>query len=90
MKNSSSRILTTHVGSLARPAELMEMMWAKENGGSYDPETVAHWASLWVGVGMDEARATTLAQEFLEYCQTAGQTVTIAALNKWAHCQTEA
>ena len=29
MKNSSSRILTTHVGSLARPPEIMEIMRAK-------------------------------------------------------------
>jgi len=36
MRSSTDRILTTHVGSLARPAELLEIMRAKENGDSYD------------------------------------------------------
>ena len=26
------RFLTTHVGSLPRPEDLMEMMWAREDG----------------------------------------------------------
>lgn len=30
------RILTTHVGSLVRPAELVEILWARRNGESYD------------------------------------------------------
>ena len=38
MKRSSERILTTHVGSLARPHELLETMRAKEHGEPYDPE----------------------------------------------------
>ncbi len=41
MKTSSSRILTTHVGSLARPPELIELMWAKETGGPYDHDALA-------------------------------------------------
>jgi len=36
VKHSSERFLTTHVGSLARPADLLEMMLAKERGESYD------------------------------------------------------
>ena len=36
MKNSSSRILTTHVGSLVRPPALVEVMKVKESGQSYD------------------------------------------------------
>ncbi len=32
MKTSVDRILTTHVGSLARPADLLEMLWARERG----------------------------------------------------------
>jgi 5-methyltetrahydropteroyltriglutamate--homocysteine methyltransferase len=36
MKRSSSRILTTHVGSLIRPAKLLELVRARENGGSAD------------------------------------------------------
>jgi 5-methyltetrahydropteroyltriglutamate--homocysteine methyltransferase len=36
MKRSSDRILTTHVGSLARPTELLDTMKEKENGRDYD------------------------------------------------------
>ncbi len=38
MKRSSDRILTTHVGSLARPDGLLEMLWARERGESVDRE----------------------------------------------------
>ncbi len=37
MKTSTDRILTTHVGSLARPTELLDTMKEKENGRAYDP-----------------------------------------------------
>ena len=33
MKRSTNRILTTHTGSLPRPADLLEMMDAKERRG---------------------------------------------------------
>jgi 5-methyltetrahydropteroyltriglutamate--homocysteine methyltransferase len=36
MKTSTDRILTTHVGSLARPHALLETMREKENGRPYD------------------------------------------------------
>jgi len=36
MKRSSTRILTTHVGSLIRPAELLEFLRAKQGGRPYD------------------------------------------------------
>jgi 5-methyltetrahydropteroyltriglutamate--homocysteine methyltransferase len=36
MKQSADRFLTTHVGSLARPAELLEIMFAKERGQNYN------------------------------------------------------
>lgn len=36
MKRSTQRILSTHVGSLARPHELLETMREKENGRPYD------------------------------------------------------
>jgi 5-methyltetrahydropteroyltriglutamate--homocysteine methyltransferase len=35
---STDRILSTHVGSLARPHELLEVMREKEHGRDYDPE----------------------------------------------------
>jgi len=52
-----------------------------------DPETVELWASLWTAAGLEESRAKAAAPEFLAHCQTAEQTATIAALNKWAHCE---
>jgi 5-methyltetrahydropteroyltriglutamate--homocysteine methyltransferase len=36
MKRSEDRILVTHVGSLPRPAELLELLLARENGEHYD------------------------------------------------------
>jgi 5-methyltetrahydropteroyltriglutamate--homocysteine methyltransferase len=36
MKTSTDRILTTHVGSLPRPPDLLELLAAKENGAAYD------------------------------------------------------
>ena len=41
MKRSVSRILTTHTGSLPRPADLVEALNAKELGRSYDPRALA-------------------------------------------------
>ena len=38
MKRSEDRILTTHVGSLARPRELLDVMHAREHGEAYDEE----------------------------------------------------
>jgi 5-methyltetrahydropteroyltriglutamate--homocysteine methyltransferase len=37
MKRSTDRILTTHVGSLPRPADLLPLIRAKERGQAYDP-----------------------------------------------------
>jgi 5-methyltetrahydropteroyltriglutamate--homocysteine methyltransferase len=36
MKLSTDRILTTHVGSLPRPASILELLYKKENGEPYD------------------------------------------------------
>ena len=38
MRRSSERILTTHVGSLARPKELLDLMRARALGESYDAD----------------------------------------------------
>jgi 5-methyltetrahydropteroyltriglutamate--homocysteine methyltransferase len=38
MKRSTERILTTHCGSLARPAALLELLQAQRDGEAYDPE----------------------------------------------------
>ena len=42
MKRSADRILTTHVGSLPRPADLLEMNDARANGRDVDP---AAWSA---------------------------------------------
>ena len=36
MKRSTDRILTTHVGSLVRPPEILEMILAKTTGRPFD------------------------------------------------------
>jgi 5-methyltetrahydropteroyltriglutamate--homocysteine methyltransferase len=41
MKRSSSRILTTHCGSLPRPRELLEPLHAKDGGDPYDAGDLA-------------------------------------------------
>jgi 5-methyltetrahydropteroyltriglutamate--homocysteine methyltransferase len=41
MKRSTERILTTFVGSLARPPDLLAIMKAKESGQPYDHEALA-------------------------------------------------
>ena len=41
MKRSTNRILTTHTGSLARPAELLDAMTAMEQGKPYDQDAYA-------------------------------------------------
>jgi 5-methyltetrahydropteroyltriglutamate--homocysteine methyltransferase len=41
MKKSSDRILTTHVGSLPRPADLLDMVQAKEQGKPVDEKAHA-------------------------------------------------
>ncbi len=41
MKRSSARILTTHVGSLPRPPDLLAMIQAKEQGAALDPQAFA-------------------------------------------------
>ncbi len=38
MKRSTDRILTTHVGSLARPTRQLELLFAKERGEAFDPD----------------------------------------------------
>jgi 5-methyltetrahydropteroyltriglutamate--homocysteine methyltransferase len=49
MRRSEDRILVTHVGSLPRPAELLELLLARENGDPYDArrleELTAHGVS---------------------------------------------
>jgi 5-methyltetrahydropteroyltriglutamate--homocysteine methyltransferase len=41
MKRSTDRILVTHVGSLARPQDLMEMLVARNESKPYDPVVLA-------------------------------------------------
>lgn len=41
MKRSTERILVTHVGSLARPKDLMDMLLARNDGKAYDAGALA-------------------------------------------------
>jgi len=41
MKHSTDRILVSHVGSLARPKDLMEMLVARNEGKPYDSVALA-------------------------------------------------
>jgi 5-methyltetrahydropteroyltriglutamate--homocysteine methyltransferase len=41
MQRSTERILTTHVGSLARPTELLDTLKERENDRPYDAELLA-------------------------------------------------
>src|SRR5216117_1411064 len=41
MKRSTERFLTTHTGSLPRPADLIRMMFAREEGVQVDPAALA-------------------------------------------------
>ncbi len=41
MEQSNERILTTHVGSLARPVELLDLLKERENGRTYDEAELA-------------------------------------------------
>jgi len=49
MKTSTDRILTTHTGSIARPADLIELMRAKENGQAYDRDVFESRVTAAVG-----------------------------------------
>jgi len=61
----------------------LEREWAYPANPGPDPETVAHWASLWIDAGMEESRAMAEALEFLEYCEATGQEIAFLTLTKW-------
>ena len=73
--------LVTMEGRIKR----LEREWDHPAHPGPDPETVAHWASLWIDAGMEEPRAMVLALEFLEYCQATGQALTFMALMAFAY-----
>ena len=61
----------------------MEREWDHPAHPGPDPETIAHWARLWIEAGMEESQAMALALEFLEYCQATGQDRSFDILMKW-------
>ena len=65
----------------------LEREWDHPANPGPDLETVELWASLWTAAGIEASQAKAAALEFLAHCQTTEQTATIAALNKWAHCE---
>ena len=63
----------------------LEREWDYPANPGPDPETVKHWARLWIEAGMEESRAMALALEFLEYCQATGKAPTFIALMEFAY-----
>ena len=61
----------------------LEREWDCPANPGPDPETIAHWARLWIEAGVEEPQATALALEFLEYCEATGQEVAFLTLTKW-------
>ena len=61
----------------------LEREWDYPANPGPDPETVAHWARLWIEAGMEEPQAMALALEFLEYCQATGQGRSFDILMRW-------
>src|SRR5215471_6909306 len=61
MQRSTERILTTHTGSLARPAELRELLFARDRGEAVDQsrfhqlvhQAVRDCVREQVGIGLD-------------------------------------
>ena len=61
MKTSTERILTTHVGSMPRPQEVVDLLFAQDRGENYDPaefdevmrKNVASIADQQVKAGVD-------------------------------------
>jgi len=47
MQHSANRILTTHVGNLPRPEDLLDLMKAKLSGKSHDANRSSPNRSLW-------------------------------------------
>lgn len=81
MRRSEGRILVTHVGSLPRPAELLELLLARENGEPYDvrrPDElqargVSEIVRRQVGLGIDVVNDGELGKtSFLSYVNTRG------------------
>jgi methionine synthase II (cobalamin-independent) len=71
MRRSTERILATHVGSLARPHDLLEMMREKEHGRPYDAaafgrrvrEAVADVVARQSAAGLDVVTAGLVGRE---------------------------
>ena len=61
----------------------LEREWDHPANPGPDPEAVAHWASLWTALGIEESRAMAEALEFLEYCEATGQEVAFSTLMMW-------
>ena len=56
MPNSADRFLTTHVGSLPRPDDLIQMMYAKEEGKPVDKDALEARIKSSVGEVVDRQR----------------------------------
>ena len=56
MKRSRERILTTHVGSLARPQDLVRLMWDLQDGKEVDPEVLERRSQEAISEAVDRQR----------------------------------
>ena len=56
MKRSTSRILTTHTGSLPRSSELQELLREREDGTGFDRERLAEGVRAGVAEVVDRQR----------------------------------
>ena len=80
---SDARSLAGQLVTLEGRIKRLEREWDYPANPGPDPETVKHWASLWIEAGLEEPRATALALEFLEYCEATGQDTSFFTLGKW-------
>ena len=58
MKRSTSRILTTHTGSLPRSSHLQELLREREDGAGFDPNRLAAGVRDGVGEVVDKQKGT--------------------------------
>ncbi len=67
MPHSLDRFLTTHTGSLPRPDDLIQMMYAKEEGKPVDREALAQRIRSSVGEVVGKQRKAGLDRAFVDF-----------------------
>ena len=92
MKQSTQRILTTHVGSLPRPPDLLAMIQAKEQGEPFDAGLYASRVKSMVADVVKRQTFTTDIEAYyqhidarMEYCGDALSTSTAVEVRRLSH-----